>query len=153
MPWVDIPMGQPGRGAGVPKAGPLPAVQGCFQKVYSALWTSRSPDILSFRALGGNNYNLITCKSRTEEGQATVSHFVTPAVLNPGAFPGESSKWMLARSIVSICIELAKVLKLKKHIVDGCDLYLSQKESLRLSSLIVWLSSLLWTEMKLRAFR
>lgn len=96
---------------------------------------------MSWRTWGGSNYTLIICEGNAEQGQASVLDFGMPAVLKPGPFLTEPSKWMLARSTVYTCIQLCKVLGLKLHIVGWCDICLNQKESLRLHSPIVWLKT------------
>lgn len=144
LPWLSL--------AGALRFPRLPAGWSYFQKVSSSQWTSRSPEALSWRALGGSNYTLIICEASAEQGQASVPYFGMPAVLKPGPFLTEPSKWMLARSTIYTCIQLSKVLRLKLHIVNWCNLCLSQKESLRLH-LPIFDLNLLWAEMKLRVFR
>jgi len=64
-----------------------------------------------------------------------------PAVLKPGSFRTEPSKLIIVRSTLYTCTQLSKVWRSKFHIMDWCDLCLSQKECSRLRSPIVWLKS------------
>lgn len=119
----------------------LPHGWGYFQQISSSQWACRSPEALSLKALGDSNYTLIRRDASAEQRQDWELYFKMPAVLKPSPFLSELSKWMLTMPTAYTCIQLSKILGLKLHIVDPCNLYLNQKESLRLHSPTVWLKS------------